>query len=39
MHPGYGFLSENCRVRGCLPEAAGLVFVGPTEHAMMTAMG
>lgn len=37
IHPGYGFLSENCQFVG-LCKQAGLKFIGPSESAIM-AMG
>jgi propionyl-CoA carboxylase alpha chain len=33
VHPGYGFLSENRRFAEAL-EAAGIVFIGPSVHAI-----
>jgi acetyl-CoA/propionyl-CoA carboxylase biotin carboxyl carrier protein len=37
IHPGYGFLAENAQfAKAC--KDAGLIFIGPPEHAM-TAMG
>jgi acetyl-CoA carboxylase biotin carboxylase subunit len=37
IHPGYGFLSENAKMAHAC-EAAGLVFIGPTE-AQLAAVG
>ena len=33
IHPGYGFLSENAEFVSAV-EAAGLIFIGPTAHAI-----
>ena len=34
VHPGYGFLSENGEFCQAL-EKAGMIFIGPTAHAML----
>ena len=33
VHPGYGFLSENCRFAQLLEEK-GIAFIGPKEKAI-----
>ena len=38
IHPGYGFLSENPEFADAVA-AAGLVFIGPSAHAMTTMGG
>lgn len=35
LHPGYGFLSENANFVEAV-EAAGLIFIGPSAHAIRT---